>query len=144
MNNTRRKILLLESGKEEINCVSDTFKEYDRELNTSTLVCDYESGAKAFKNIVSSKNRLPDLILININTFNKDSFNFLGKIKTNILYKHIPVIVLIGPDLVSSEQESYCIGANCCITKTKDPIENKKILKALANFWFFVAKLPNT
>lgn len=90
----------------------------------------------------SSHNRLPDLILLDLNMPRKDGREALREIKAHPKLRHIPVVVLTTSSADGDIYGSYDIGANSYITKPVSFGGLVKVLNTLGNYWFSVVQLP--
>ncbi|MDX1283810.1 MAG: hypothetical protein R3182_02300 [Draconibacterium sp.] len=84
---------------------------------------------------------LPALILLDASAKSVGTQHTLVNIKTDTRFKHIPIVVFT--DSKDQELEAYQQGASCCILKPESVKEIRDTIKALANFWFTVVRLPN-
>ena len=85
------------------------------------------------------KNKLPNLIFIDINIF-KDATNLLKLLKENKKLQIIPIIALVNNDLSILKKETTF---NCLLPKPDDEKEFEKVIQSIFFFWFKIAKLPN-
>ena len=84
----------------------------------------------------------PDMILLDLNLPVMDGRQALEKIKSNPDWKNIPVAVLSTSDSPEDVESSYELSANCYIVKPMDIAEFRKIIRAIDDFWFSVARFP--
>lgn len=66
----------------------------------------------------------------------------LGEIKSDPELKSIPVVVLTTSQSDEDVVKSYCLGANCFITKPVGLAQFAKVVNALEDFWFTIVRLP--
>lgn len=90
----------------------------------------------------SSRTRLPDLILLDLNMPRKDGREALREIKANPKLRHIPVVVLTTSSSDGDVYRSYDIGANSYITKPVTFDSLVDVLNTLGKYWFSVVQLP--
>ena len=86
----------------------------------------------------------PDLILLDLNLPRKDGREVLAEVKGDDALKDIPVIVLTSSRDPQDILKVYSLYANCFITKPLDFNEFIRVTKAIEDFWFGIAKLPET
>ncbi|RJR42167.1 MAG: response regulator [Deltaproteobacteria bacterium] len=84
----------------------------------------------------------PDLILLDLNLPGMDGREVLGEIKSDPDLKSIPVVVLTTSQSAEDVLKSYCLGANCFITKPVGLEEFAKVVNAIEDFWFTIVRLP--
>ncbi len=85
----------------------------------------------------------PDLIILDLNLPRKDGRELLRELKTNPSFRRIPVVVLTSSD---ADEDIYCaydLHANCYITKPVDFKMFIKVVNAIEDFWFTIAKLSD-
>lgn len=84
----------------------------------------------------------PDLILLDLNMPKMDGREALTEIRKTDAFRKIPVVVLTTSDAGTDIKKMYELGANCYVTKPVDFEQFRKVVNALAEFWFSVVKLP--
>ena len=96
-------------------------------LNLSGFNVDVaENGMVGLKNLSSKKY---DLIFSDVEMPNMNGFEFLKRIKTNNLYKHIPVVMLTSLNDDETVSKLKVLGATFYICK---PFSREKMKSALA------------
>lgn len=85
----------------------------------------------------------PDLILLDLNLPKKDGREVLTEIKTDELFRYIPVVVLTTSQANEDILGAYGVHANCYITKPLDFNQFGHVIQTLENFWFEVVTLPH-
>ena len=86
--------------------------------------------------------KTPDFILLDLNLPRMDGREFLKRVKSEGLFKTIPVIVLTSSKLESDIREVYEMNANCYVVKPSNLdgyIETAKIIQA---FWMNLVQFP--
>lgn len=84
----------------------------------------------------------PDLILLDLNLPGMDGREVLAAVKADPQLKTIPVVVLTTSQSDEDVLKSYCLGANCFITKPVGLEQFSKVVSALEDFWFTIVRLP--
>jgi CheY-like chemotaxis protein len=84
----------------------------------------------------------PDLILLDLKMPRKDGRETLRELKTDPLWKRIPVIVLTTSTAREDVEACYDLGVNSYITKPATFRKLVEILEILTKYWFEVAVLP--
>jgi len=84
----------------------------------------------------------PDLILLDLNLPGMDGREVLAEVKCDPHLKSIPVVVLTTSQSDEDVLKSYCLGANCFITKPVGLDQFAKVITALEDFWFTIVRLP--
>lgn len=84
----------------------------------------------------------PDLILLDLNLPRKDGREVLAEIKSDNLFKRIPVVIMTTSQAEEDIIKSYNLHANCYITKPIDLAQFVKVVRSIEDFWFTIVKLP--
>ena len=92
--------------------------------------------------IQSLRDRMPDLILLDLNLPRMDGREVLAEIKNDDDLKHIPVVILTTSRADEDVLRSYDLHANCYITKPVDLAQFEKIVRSIEEFWFTIVALP--
>ena len=86
--------------------------------------------------------KLPDIILLDINLPKKNGQEVLSFIKGNEELKQIPVIMFTTSSTEKDIITSYKNHANCFITKPVDLNDFMNTIAKIEDFWFNYVKLP--
>jgi len=83
----------------------------------------------------------PVVILVNDQVSSHQGPGLVKKLKSNLLYSHLPVVIL--GEVTSSEyiQECYRAGANTFIIKPSTIAETRKKISTFFSYWFDVAEV---
>ncbi len=84
----------------------------------------------------------PDLILLDLNIPIKNGREVLAEVKSNPLWKQIPVVILTTSSDEQDVSETFAHDANCYITKPFDFDQFINVIKLIDDFWLSVVKLP--
>ena len=84
----------------------------------------------------------PALILLDLNLPKKDGRETLAEIKTHVLLKQIPVLVLSTSKADDDIRRSYELHANCYIVKPVLFDEFVRTMRGIEAFWLTLVKLP--
>jgi CheY-like chemotaxis protein len=90
----------------------------------------------------SSRNELPDLILLDINLPKKNGHEVLQSAKNHPDLKHIPILILTTSSSELDILRAYQEHANCYIIKPLVVEEFIEITSKIEEFWIKIAKLP--
>ena len=86
--------------------------------------------------------RLPDLILLDLNLPKMSGKNLLLLIKTDDDLRHIPVIVMTSSEATTDIKRSYDLYASAYIVKPMDIDAFKEVVTTIEQFFFIHALLP--
>ena len=142
VNSKQIEILLVEDNPGDVLLTQVALKD-SKLLNKLYVV---EDGVEAMsflrKNGKYSDMPTPDLILLDLNLPKKNGREVLAEIKNDVSLQHIPVTILSSSKNEEEILKTYKLHANCYITKPVDLEGFSKIVRAIEDFWFVVAKLP--
>ena len=84
----------------------------------------------------------PDLIFLDLNLPRKDGREVLAEIKSDLVLRRIPVIVLTTSEADRDVHRAYDLHANCYVRKPTDLDEYLSVIRACENFWLNIVRLP--
>lgn len=135
-------ILLVEDNPGDADLAREalaTCKLYNR-------VSSVDDGEKAMAYLrrqgAYAAERLPDLILLDLNLPRMDGREVLAEIKSDEELKRIPVVILTTSRADEDVLRSYDLHANCYITKPIDLSQFMKVVAAIESFWLSIVVLP--
>ena len=138
------QILLVEDNEGDILLTIEAFKD----LKVKTNIAVAKDGTEAIEFLKCqgkfTDNKLPHLILLDINMPKVNGIEVLDFIKKDDQLKKIPVVMLTTSSSESDIAECYEKSANCFITKPVDFGEFLNVVQAIESFWFSVAQLPKS
>lgn len=116
-----------------------------KEIDPSILMQGCSDGQEAFAALesIDEGNRLPDLIILDLNMPKWNGFKTLEVIKTNELYQDIPVVVFSNSDHPDHLRLSLLKGANDFLKKPYDLTELTRICFLLAGYLDGPARFKN-
>ncbi|MDP3980624.1 MAG: response regulator [Chlamydiota bacterium] len=105
----QKKILLIEDDKDFVMLLRDRFEMSGYEVDA---ICN---GDEAMRTVA---NFMPDLIVLDILLPKQDGYKICASIKSNPIYKHIPIIMFTALELKIQKQTALDLGANVYISKS--------------------------
>jgi two-component system, chemotaxis family, response regulator Rcp1 len=84
----------------------------------------------------------PDLVILDLNLPKKGGLAVLAAMKAYPDLRRIPVVIFSTSRLSEDIARSYELGANCYVSKPGNLDEFFAALKAIEEFWFGTATLP--
>jgi response regulator RpfG family c-di-GMP phosphodiesterase len=126
-------VLMLEADPDDRFITDATIRELKFDINMK-----YAFTSTDFFSYLE-KNEKPSLILLDFNSFPDDAIGILKKLKGDVNYKSIPVVVL--SDSTSEQYVSACYweGASSIIQKPGTLDETRKKIKSFFSYWFNTA-----
>lgn len=88
------------------------------------------------------KSPRPGLILLDLNMPRKDGREALEEIKSDPVFRRIPVVVLTTSEAEQDILRSYDLGVNAFVTKPVTFDGLATAIQKLGEFWFEIVKLP--
>ncbi len=107
-------------------------------LNKMDVAVD---GEQALASLQSAE-RLPDLILLDLNLPRMDGQEVLRQIKADDRTKRIPVVVLTSSRSEEDIARSYGHHANCYVSKPLGLQQFAEAVQSVERFWFSIVTLP--
>ena len=135
------KILLVEADPGAARLIMEVFNESKWNINISRL----NDGVEVMDYLNKNKykyNKLPSLILLELNLPRKSGYDVLKEIKTDDTLKIIPVIILTNSRSNEEVYNSYKKHANAYIIKSVDLDKFKENMIIFNEFWFNYVTLP--
>lgn len=124
------KIMLVEDNPDDVAFTKRVlrYNKLDRNL---VLAADGKEALAALERLAGEE-KLPDLILLDINLPDISGIDLLTRIKQNQRFRHIPVVILTGSNVDDDIQRSYDLGASTYLVK---PIFNDALMLVLENLF---------
>lgn len=135
------QILLVEDNEGDILLTQEAFEE-SKLINALNVVRDGREAVD-YLEAVEDKEKLPDIILLDVNLPKKNGHEVLTHIKKSEKLRHIPVIMLTTSSSEKDINLSYRNCANCYITKPINVSDFFGVINKIENFWIQVVKLPH-
>ena len=137
------RILLVEDSPSDVRLVREALK--DTAFPIQIVVA--RDGIEAMDYLHQSVNGTvarPDMVLLDLNLPRKNGREVLTEIKNCPDLKQIPVLVMTSSKADEDISQAYNLNANCYITKPTDLRDYLNVVRAIENFWFLTATLPDT
>jgi two-component system response regulator len=118
--------------------VKDVLQEHGIDADSTIFVGD---GQELIDTLSTIKPQ-PTIILLDLNMPRLDGRKALKSIKTNDVYKHIPVLIFTTSNARDDIDLSYAQGANSYFTKPVSYNGLKDIIGLIKKYWFEQAAMP--
>ena len=112
-------IFVIEDNPDDIFLIKLAIKKANINSNIS-VVNNGEEGISCLTKLINEREKLPDLILLDINLPKITGLEVLQKIKSSKFIKSIPVVVFTSSDSPSDMNYCYQNGADFYIRKPND------------------------
>jgi len=137
------KILLVEDNLADTVLIQESLLESKLDLDIDTAFDGEKAMEYLYDCLNNDKQRLPDLIILDLNMPRKDGREVLKEIKEHEEFRLIPVLIMTTSENQEDIKFAYQNHANSYITKPVDMDEFTKIISSINNFWLTIVKLPN-
>ncbi len=137
------RILLVEDSPSDVRLIREALKDTPVWVQLTVA----QDGVEAIEYLHNSEKGLaarPDLMLLDLNLPRKNGREVLAEVKTSPTLKQIPILVMTSSRSDEDIAQAYALNANCFITKPGDLDEYQNVVKAIEEFWFLTATLPDT
>jgi chemotaxis family two-component system response regulator Rcp1 len=135
------RLLLVEDSASDIRLVKEALKETGVPVQM-TITRDGIEALEHLRQVEVGLATRPDLVLLDLNLPRKNGREVLADLKSSPGLKHIPVLVMTSSQSEEDVNQCYALNANCYITKPGDLNAYIDVVRAIEDFWFFTARLP--
>ena len=137
------RILLVEDSPSDVRLVREALR--DTPVPVQLIVARDGVEATDYLNRVDAGlSTRPDLVLLDLNLPRKNGREVLAEVKSSPTLKQIPILVMTSSGSDEDVAQAYALNANCFITKPGDLDEFQNVVKAIEDFWFLTATLPDS
>ncbi len=133
------EILLVEDNAADVRLTKEALRE-SRISNELKVVGD---GAAAIAYLEQTAPP-PDIVLLDLNLPKLSGREVLHRIKSHVLWKVIPVVILTTSESEMDVQACYAEHVNCYITKPLAFDAFKEVIKQIEDFWLTIVRLPHS
>lgn len=138
----RHILLLVEDNPGDARLVEEAFKRISDAVSSHTV----STGEQAL-DFVNQRGEhadapRPDIILLDWNLPRTSGEEVLAELCSDPKHATIPVIVLTGSQSGRDVCNAYEQHANACLTKPVGPDDFEATIRAFAEFWLSIARLP--
>jgi chemotaxis family two-component system response regulator Rcp1 len=135
------QMLLVEDSASDIRLVREALKETGVPVQL-TIKRDGEEALQYLRQAEKGRANWPDLVLLDLNLPRRNGREVLAEVKSAPGLRQIPVLVMTSSQSDDDVNDCYALNANGYITKPSDLNDYIDVLRAIENFWFFTARLP--
>lgn len=135
------QILVVEDSPSDVRLIKEALKDTGVAVDI-TVAKDGVEALEMLHEVETGARDRPDLVLLDLNLPRKNGREVLSEVKSSPTLKAIPVLVMTSSQADEDVVQAYTLNANCYITKPGDLNEYMSVIRAIEDFWFFTAKLP--
>ncbi|MFL6462965.1 MAG: response regulator [Bryobacteraceae bacterium] len=137
------RILLVEDSPSDVRLIREALKETPVPVQI-TVAQDGVEAMEYLRSTETGRSHRPDLVLLDLNLPRKNGREVLAEVKSSPGLKQIPVLVMTSSRADEDIAQAYSLNANCYITKPGDLQEYINVVRAIEDFWFVTATLPDS
>jgi len=134
-DSNHKTVLMADDDEEDCMLARDAFAESGAKVAFSSVADGIELIDYLSERSRSAANRLPDLILLDMNMPRKDGRQALVEIKSEPALRHIPIVILTSADEQEDVDFTMKARAESFITKPATFDEWVEIMKSLVRSW---------
>jgi chemotaxis family two-component system response regulator Rcp1 len=131
------EILLVDDSPADVRLTLEALKE--AKMRNQIHVA--QDGEAALEYLRTPGQRLPGLILLDLNLPGLDGREVLAEIKSDPALAIIPVVILTTSSAEQDVLRTYQLHANCFITKPVDFQQFIRVVQSIEDFWFSIVRL---
>ena len=135
------KLLLVEDTPSDVRLIREALKDTPVPVEITVAYDGVEAMEILRASDVTGQNR-PDLMLLDLNLPRMNGREVLAEVKSSPTLKQIPILVMTSSHADEDIAQAYALNANCYITKPGDLGEYISVVRAIEDFWFLTATLP--
>ncbi len=136
------KILLVEDSPSDVRLIREALKETPVSVQITVARDGIEATDYLHQAEIGLTSR-PDLILLDLNLPRKNGREVLSEVKASPNLKQIPVLIMTSSRSDEDVADAYALNANCYITKPANLADYVNVVRAIEDFWFVTATLPD-
>ncbi len=136
------RVLLVEDSPSDVRLIKEALKETGVPV-AMTIARDGVEAMDFLHRTELGLDTRPDLVLLDLNLPRKNGREVLAEIKGSVTLRQIPVLVMTSSRADDDVSQCYALNANCYITKPSGLPEYIDVVRAIEDFWFFTATLPD-
>jgi two-component system, chemotaxis family, response regulator Rcp1 len=139
-----REILVVDDNPADVLLVRESLGETGHQSRVHSVPDADEAIAYLRRQGKFQNTARPDLIILDLNLVKRDGHAVLMALKCRADLRQIPVVVFSSSALATDISRSYGLGANCYVSKPADLKRFFAAVRAIEEFWFGYANLPQT
>jgi len=142
----KKKILLIEDSKDDIILIKRAFLKTKLSDKYEMIIAEDGNQALSYlydnDTLISQKDKLPMILLLDLNLPKINGFEVLQRIRNNKKTKLIPVIIFTSSKEEQDIIKSYTLGANSYIRKPIDSEKFASVLQQIVTYWGDINEMP--
>jgi CheY-like chemotaxis protein len=135
MTTTQRPVFLVDDDQDDRMLFKIIFQEY----NIKRELIELRNGIELMEYLdTCHREKLPALLFLDRNMPKLDGMQALQLLKSNFVYRHIPVVIFSNSRASLDKSEAYRLGANFFITKPSHIIDLRRMIEDLLKIYMIL------
>ena len=138
------ELLIIEDNPGDVRLIKEILKESEIDYRFNIA----EEGDEGLDFLYRRGNYMhaarPDLILLDLNLPKKEGQDFLSKVKENIHFRDIPILIFTSSNAEKDILNAYNLHANCYLNKPVDLDHYTNVIQSIEKFWFLTNSLSSS
>ncbi len=135
MSTKRPPILLVEDSEDDAELATLTFQQCGMSAPIVVVRDGEEALDYLFGDNVTSKQRIPFLVLLDISLPKIDGFEVLRRIRSNEETRRLPTVMFSSSNVPEDVERAYDIGANSYVRKPVEFSRYSDTLRQVGQYW---------
>ena len=136
------RILLVEDSPADVRLTREALKQTNIPVQI-TVARDGVEAIEYLQQAERDQSPRPHLVLLDLNLPRKNGQEVLAEVKASPNLRQIPVLVMTSSKSDEDVSQAYALNANCYISKPEDLHGYMHAVRAIEEFWFLTATLPD-
>ncbi len=125
-------ICIVDDDGDDRKIIHDAF----RQTGTTAEIAQFDNGNAVMEHLNKlESNKLPTLILLDLNMPGKDGREVLQEIKAINNFRHIPIVIFTTSSYDHDRKNCYLLGANCFVTKPSAYNKLVESIQSIGKLW---------
>ncbi|MDY7105307.1 MAG: response regulator [Actinomycetota bacterium] len=134
------RILLVEDNEADVELFSESLDRTRFDVHVTVA----RDGVEAIERLEAIEDgSWPDLVFLDLNLPRLNGRDLLGRVKTDVRLRGVPILVLSSSDAPDDVGACYALGANCYLTKPVEFSRYRELIQQAQEFWLHLAQLPD-
>lgn len=136
--NSPFRILIADDDNDDVQLTRDCFQ-----INKLPVhINEVGDGQLLIEHLRSETTTLPQLILLDLNMPRKSGLEALEEIKSDNIFRKIPVVIFSTSNAQRDIEKAYELGASCFVSKPNNIDEWCDKMKKIGKFWVECVRVP--
>jgi two-component system, chemotaxis family, response regulator Rcp1 len=135
------RLLVIEDSPSDVRLLREALSDSGGTVHLA-IARDGAEASEYLRQAEAGLKGRPDLVLLDLNLPGKSGREILKEMKASPTLKQIPIVVMTSSRAPDDIHSAYSLNANCYVAKPGSLTEYVNVVRAIENFWFMAATLP--